>query len=103
MEGAEALAEAWSALDLAPGDLGAKRRIAQALRYNPDLIAQERRADLLRLLTDPDVDPDAIASAGWTLILAGQALEPGKLPDDGRKARAHALTRTVSDDGRERE
>ena len=65
-----ALALAWRALDLAPADLRAKGLVARLLRRNPDLASAERRADLERLLRDPDIDPDAIASAGWSLLLA---------------------------------
>jgi SAM-dependent methyltransferase len=83
----EALDEAWRALDLAPADMNAKRLISRLLRRDPDLISTERQPDLERLFTDPDVDPDAIASAGWTLLLAEAALNPGGEP----KAMADAL------------
>jgi SAM-dependent methyltransferase len=76
----DALAQAWHALDLAPADMRAKRVIAWLLRHDPALASAERRADLERLLCDPDIDPDAIASGGWTLALAERAVAPGGDP-----------------------
>lgn len=63
-----AMSRAWEALDLAPGNLRAKRRIAGLLRDHPQLASPDRRPDIQRLLSDPDIAPDAIASAGWVLV-----------------------------------
>lgn len=78
---AEALEQAWAAFDLAPADVDAKRVVARLLRRNPNLVSPERRADLEHLLTDEEVDPDAIAAAGWTLLLGEEALKPGAEPE----------------------
>jgi SAM-dependent methyltransferase len=77
----DALAQAWRALDLAPADHRPKRLVARLLRGNPALASVERRADLERLLRDPDIDPDAIGPAGWTLLLAQRTLAPGGDPE----------------------
>lgn len=76
----DALAQGWDALDLDPADVRAKRVVARLLRANPDLASARRKADLERLLSDPDVDPDALASAGWTLVLGQRSLARGGDP-----------------------
>jgi len=76
----EALAQAWRALDCYPDNFEAKRVVAGMLRRNPECVAVDRRAELERLLRDPDVDPDAIAAAGWTLILDEHKLTPDADP-----------------------
>jgi SAM-dependent methyltransferase len=67
---AKALAEAWRAFDLAPGRLDAKGLLADLLYRHPHLAGQDRREDVLRLLSDADLNPAAIAPAGWRLLLA---------------------------------
>lgn len=71
----EALAEAWAALDLDPGDGEAKSIIAHVLRSNPASAPEERRDGLAPLLADPAVEPASIARAAWHLLLRkGQPL-----------------------------
>jgi len=74
-----ALAAAWQAFDLAPGDLDAKRLLARLLRNHPKLARPERREALTRLLTDRQVDPTHIASAGWHAFLADETVSPEAL------------------------
>jgi len=83
---ADALAEAWRAFDLAPGEQDAKRLLASLLRRNPGAAAPERREDIARLLADAAVDPVSIAPAAWLLLAAGQpfstlADDPAALAD----------------------
>lgn len=65
----EALAEAWAALDLDPGDAEAKSLIAQVLRHHPASAPDERRDGLARLIDDPRVEPSVVARAAWHLLL----------------------------------
>jgi SAM-dependent methyltransferase len=78
---AEALALGWRALDLAPADPQAKRLVVRLLRRNPALSSAERRGDLERLLGDPDIDPGAMGSAGWMLLLAQGRIAPDGDPE----------------------
>lgn len=78
---AEALAEGWQAYDAGPGGLAEKSFLAKRLRARPDLATPERRGSLLALLCDPDVEPGAVAGAGWALLTAD-----GTLRDTGGMA-----------------
>jgi SAM-dependent methyltransferase len=78
------LAGAWRSLDAAKDDLRAKRPLAKLLRLHPQLVSRERAADLRRLVSDPDIDPADVASAGWSLVLA-------ELQDDDPAAMARAI------------
>ncbi len=64
----EALAAAWTILDVAPDDRQAKALIARLLLDSPDLIAPDRASSLRALLGDADVDPWFIGPAGWMLL-----------------------------------
>src|SRR6185503_1861912 len=66
-----AVAEAWRAFDAGPDDRGAKILVAQILSAHPLSATFDRERDLHRLLNDPDIDPSAIAPAGWSLLLRG--------------------------------
>lgn len=78
---AEALSEAWRALDLAPGDREAKSLIVDLLRHAPASAPADRRDGLLRLLADAEVEPAVVARAAWHLLSApGQPV--GDLSDD---------------------
>lgn len=85
----DSLTRAWAALDREPDGQAEKARLAALLAEHPDLALPERRHDLWRLATDPDVDPAAIASAGWHLILGegGLDLGVGTSPVAGRLER----------------
>lgn len=83
----DALAQAWGALDLAPGNPDAKRLVARLLWLNPALASEKRKTSLERLLSDPDFNPDTITSAGWMLLLKQRKLSPG----DDAKAMATTL------------
>jgi SAM-dependent methyltransferase len=64
----EAMSRAWEAFDLVPGNARAKRRISRLLREHPQLTPRERRPDIQRLLSDPEIGPERIAAAGWSLV-----------------------------------
>lgn len=64
-----ALDAVWAAFALAPNECAPKALAAKLLRYHPDMLCSERRADYLRLLTDRKVEPDPIGKAGWRLLL----------------------------------
>jgi SAM-dependent methyltransferase len=66
-----ALAQAWRAVDAAPDDRGLKIQLARMLSIHPLSATWDRERDLHRLLNDPDIDPGAIAPAGWSLLLRG--------------------------------
>lgn len=73
---AEALTEAWAALDLDSGDGEAKSLIAHVLRHYPASAPDERRDGLARLLVDPAIEPSVVARAAWHLLLReGQPLD----------------------------
>jgi 2-polyprenyl-3-methyl-5-hydroxy-6-metoxy-1,4-benzoquinol methylase len=72
--------ELWAAFDAARGDLGARRGIARFLRDCPRAPA-ERKSDLQRLLTDSEIDPDDISSAGWNLLLGDGTIAPQGEPE----------------------
>ena len=76
---ADAFAAAWRVFDLAPGELDAKRLLGRLLRNHPRLARPERREALARLLTDKQVDPTHISSAGWHAFLADETLPPEAL------------------------
>ncbi|HYE28718.1 MAG TPA: class I SAM-dependent methyltransferase [Allosphingosinicella sp.] len=65
---ADALREAWAALDLDPDAAEAKSLIAGFLRHYPGSAPAERRDDLERLLVDPAVEPSVVARAAWHLL-----------------------------------
>jgi SAM-dependent methyltransferase len=69
----DALAAAWRALELAPGEVEAKRLLSNLLRDDPRLARPERREILADLLADPQIDPLHLASAGWHAVLAAEA------------------------------
>jgi SAM-dependent methyltransferase len=69
-----ALAEGWLAYDAAPDGLAEKSLLAKILRRHPEFATPERRESLLALLCDPDVEPGAIAGAGWSLLTADGTL-----------------------------
>ena len=64
-----ALSEAWQALDAAPDDRAAKVLVARLLAAGPELAAADRQPALRRLLNDRDIDPRAVAPAGWLWLL----------------------------------
>jgi SAM-dependent methyltransferase len=66
---AQALDEAWRSLDKAPGSRAAKVAVARLLQQHPEEAVPSRLDDIARLVIDPEVDPFAIASAAWLLLL----------------------------------
>lgn len=64
----DAFEAAWSAFDLGP-DRRAKALLARLLEDYPAELQPIRRADYLRLLTDHEIEPDLISTAGWQLLL----------------------------------
>jgi SAM-dependent methyltransferase len=64
-----ALAAAWQGYDADPTDRSGKILLARMLAAHPHLATRAR--ELHRLLNDPDIDPSAIAPAGWSLLLRG--------------------------------
>ncbi len=65
----EAVAAAWAAFDLAEDDRDTRWLLSKLLRAYPAELLPERRAAFLRLLIDPDVEPNTINTAGWDLLL----------------------------------
>ncbi|HEX4736253.1 MAG TPA: class I SAM-dependent methyltransferase [Allosphingosinicella sp.] len=76
----DALTRAWAALDRHGDKRAEKARLVALLERHSDLVPRGRRDDLLRLATDPEVDPAAIAPAGWCLIRGEGGLDPGPDP-----------------------
>jgi SAM-dependent methyltransferase len=66
-----AVAEAWRTFDAGRDDRGTKILLAQILSAHPLAATFDRERDLHQLLNDPDIDPSAIAPAGWSLLLRG--------------------------------
>jgi hypothetical protein len=64
-----ALKAAWAAFDLAPNERTTKGRLAKLLWHYPGKLQPDRRAAYLKLITDREVDPYFISSAGWRLLL----------------------------------
>jgi SAM-dependent methyltransferase len=79
----EALSLAWRALDRS-GGLAEKRLVCSLLSGAPHLASRDRQKELLRLLQDPDVDPNALSQAAWTLVLEEGVLAggPGAVEED---------------------
>lgn len=67
---AEALNEAFAALDADPGNPDARPLIARILRHHPASVPPEGRDWLERLLADPAVEPSVVARSAWHLLLA---------------------------------
>lgn len=63
-----AAAAAWRAHDAVPHDRRGKALLAELLCYVPGTITADRAAALLRLLTDPEIEPECISNAGWILL-----------------------------------
>ena len=63
-----AAAAAWRAHDAVPHDRWGKALLAELLCYVPGTITADRAAALLRLLTDPEIEPECISNAGWILL-----------------------------------
>jgi SAM-dependent methyltransferase len=76
-----ALVQAWDALDREPEDLGAKRLVTRLLRRYPDRATAASRVRLERLLRDPDIDPSAVSTAAWALLIAEGKLSGGMTPE----------------------
>ena len=85
----EALENAWNALDHSPLDKGAKRAVVRLLREHPGLARPQRQGAIEALLRDPDVDPQHVSAAGWSLLQADGRLAP----DGDPRAIATALER----------
>jgi SAM-dependent methyltransferase len=85
----EALAEGWLAYDAAPDGLAEKSLMAKILRRHPQSATPERRESLLALLCDRDVEPGAVAGAGWSLLMADGTLH--EAAPDGMAALAARL------------
>lgn len=64
-----AIDAAWAAFDLAPDRRATTSLLAELLRHCPDCLEGSRRSDYLRLLTDRNVEPDRVGTAGWRLVL----------------------------------
>ena len=63
-----AASAAWRAHDAIPQERRGKALLAELLCYVPTAIVDDRAAALLRLLTDPEVEPECISNAGWILL-----------------------------------
>ena len=61
----DALAATWKAYDAAPQGRDEKHLVVRILRDDPKLLTPDRAPALIALLRDPDIEPDAIAPAGW--------------------------------------
>jgi len=70
----DAMAAAWTALDLAADDRRTLNRLTSLLRHYPAELTPERRASYLRLLTDPANEPHTFNVAGWDLLLRSHRL-----------------------------
>jgi SAM-dependent methyltransferase len=85
----EAAEAAWAALAADPAEAASKALVARLMLASPALVRPENEPALIALLADPQVDPDSLARAGWTLALA-------RLPEAGEAlaaaAEADALT-----------
>ena len=68
-----AYAVAWDAFAQHGDDRKIKWVLTELLRWAPAGLEAERRAAYLKLLIDPEVEPDMINSAGWRLALEGQS------------------------------
>jgi len=64
-----AIAEAWKGYDATPENPAAKALVARLLRACPEEVGADRLPALRRLLNDRDIDPGAIAPAGWQYLL----------------------------------
>src|SRR5262245_54363856 len=60
-----ALEAAWAAFDLAPDERTTKKLLAKLLQDYPAELQPDRRAAYLKLMTDREVEPYFISSAGW--------------------------------------
>jgi len=87
----DAFEAAWAAFDLDP-DRRVKALLARLLEDYPAALQPGRRADYLKLLTDREVEPDLISTAGWQLLLHSRVLADGA-PDSDFAALAFDLTR----------
>jgi 2-polyprenyl-3-methyl-5-hydroxy-6-metoxy-1,4-benzoquinol methylase len=83
---------AWAAFDLAPSESSTRRLLARLLESYPAELQPARRADYLRLLTDREIEPDLISSAGWQLLQRVQTL-PKEASDIDFTALASTLKR----------
>ena len=77
-----AIDEAWKAYDLDPQNLDSKVWIARLLRHYPASITADKRAAVLRLVQDQQVDPRYVALAGWRLILGEAVWEAATRKED---------------------
>ena len=89
-----AVAAAWAAYDKQPDDRDGKRLLADLLRRYPDQVGAEREGALLRLLGDPQIDPNHLNTAGWRLARRGAT----EWQDDGNDAGFDALAAHVDHD-----
>lgn len=80
----DALDAAFHALDAAPGDIHAKVALARLLKRAVAAPVPEHAPRLHALLVDPDVDPRAVARAGWALLLAQDGFSGDPAVDAGR-------------------
>lgn len=69
-----AFSAAWSAFRLAPDSPRAKGLLVRLLYNYPDRLSADQREDFLRLLNDPEVEPNRIVAAGWHLLIDRLAL-----------------------------
>jgi SAM-dependent methyltransferase len=63
-----AAAAAWRAHDAVPQDCRGKALLAELLCYVPSTITADRAGALIRLLTDPEIEPEWVSNAGWILL-----------------------------------
>ena len=63
-----ALALAWQILDTEPDSLSARLSVIHILSEQPNLVTDDRKSALERLLLHPAVDPRSVAPAGWHLL-----------------------------------
>ena len=69
-----ALSAAWAAYQAQPDDCDGKVLLTALLSRYPGHIGADKKPALLKLLEDPQIDPEQIAAAGWFLMLRDDRL-----------------------------
>jgi ubiquinone/menaquinone biosynthesis C-methylase UbiE len=88
-----ALEAAWAAFDLAPDQGVIKALLENLLSEYPAELHPDRRTPYLKLLTDPEVEPNFISAAGWQLLLSRR-----RLAEDTADAAIEALLTDLEHD-----
>jgi SAM-dependent methyltransferase len=74
------LDQAFEAFAREPQSLEVKRSVVSILKRQPGLLQSRHRDAFLQLLRDPEVEPTAVARAGWVLVAAEGLLELADYP-----------------------